>query len=82
MKVSIKRSKETTQFGHLQVGVVFEYQGAKFIKIFGYEYNKDETSLKRTYGALNLNSMEETHIPDETEISVDSLFIPKEVIFK
>lgn len=82
MKVSIKRSKKTTQFGHLQVGVVFEYQDAKFIKIFGYEYNKDEASLKKAYRALNLKSMEEVLIPDETEISVNSLFIPKEVIFE
>ena len=82
MKVTIKRGKETTRFGNLSVGVVFEHNGAKFIKIFGYEYDKDEISLKRVYGALNLNSMEETHIPDETEIPVDSIFIPKEVIFK
>ena len=82
MKVTIKRGKETTTFGNLSAGVVFERNGAKFIKIFGYEYDKDENSLKRVYGALNLNSMEETHIPDETEIRVDSIFIPKEVIFK
>ena len=82
MKVTIKRGKETTTFGNLSAGVVFEHNGAKFIKIFGYEYDKNEISLKRAYGALNLNSMEETHIPDETEIPVDSIFIPKEVIFK
>ena len=79
MKVTIKRGKETTTFSNLSAGVVFEHNGAKFIKIFGYEYDKDEISLKRVYGALNLNSMEETHIPDETEIPVDSIFIPKEV---
>ena len=82
MKVTIKRGKETTTFGNLSAGVVFEHNDAKFIKIFGYEYDKDEISLKRAYGALNLNSMKETHIPDETEIFVDSIFIPKEVIFK
>ena len=82
MKVTIKSGKETTTFGNLTAGVVFEHKGAKFIKIFGYEYDKDEISLKRVYGALNLNSMEETHIPDETEIPVNSIFIPKEVIFK
>ena len=80
MKVTIKRGKETTTFGNLSVGVVFEHNGAKFIKIFGYKYDKDE--IKRAYGALNLNSMEEIRIPDETEIPVDSIFIPKEVIFK
>ena len=79
MKVTIKRGKETTTFGNLSVGVVFEHNGAKFIKIFGYEYDKNEISLKR---ALNLNSMEEIRIPDETEIFVDSIFVPKEVIFK
>lgn len=82
MKVTIKRGKETTTFGNLSAGVVFEHNGAKFIKIFGYEYDKNEISLKRAYGALNLNSMEEIRIPDETEIPVDSIFIPKEVIFK
>lgn len=82
MKVTIKRGKETTTFGNLSAGVVFEHNGVKFIKIFGYEYDKNEISLKRAYGALNLNSMEEIRIPDETEISVDSIFIPKEVIFK
>ena len=80
MKVTIKRGKETTTFGNLSAGVVFEHNGAKFIKIFGYEYDKDE--IKRAYGALNLNSMEEIRIPDETEIPVDSIFVPKEVIFK
>ena len=80
MKVTIKRGKETTTFGNLSAGVVFEHNGAKFIKIFGYEYDKDK--IKRAYGALNLNSMEEIKIPDETEIFVDSIFIPKEVIFK
>ena len=82
MKVTIKSGKETTTFRNLSVGAVFEHNGAKFIKIFGYEYDKNEISLKRVYGALNLNSMEETHIPNETEIPVDSIFIPKEVIFK
>ena len=82
MKVTIKSGKETTTFRNLSVGAVFEHNGAKFIKIFGYEYCKDEISLKRVYGALNLNSMEEIRIPDETEIPVDSIFIPKEVIFK
>ena len=84
MKVSIKRGKETTTFSNLSAGVVFEHNGAKFIKIFGYEYDKDEDeiSLKRVYGALNLNFMEETHIPVESVIPVDSIFIPKEVIFK
>ena len=82
MKVTIKSGKETTTFRNLSIGAVFEHNGANFIKIFGYEYDKDEISLKRVYGALNLNSMEETHIPDETEIPVDSIFIPKEVIFK
>lgn len=84
MKVTIKSGKETTTFRNLSVGVVFEHNGAKFIKIFGYEYgyDKNEISLKRAYGALNLNSMEEIRIPDETEIPVDSIFVPKEVIFK
>ena len=74
MKVTIKSGKETTTFRNLSVGAVFEHNGAKFIKIFGYEYDKDEISLKRVYGALNLNSMEEIRIPDETEIPVDSIF--------
>lgn len=81
MKVTIKRGKETTQFGHLQVGVIFEYDGSKFMKISGREYDIG-TCLKKVYRALNLASMEEIYIPDETEISVDSIFIPKEVIFK
>lgn len=82
MKVTIERGKETTTFSNLSTGVVFKHNGAKFIKNFSYKYDKDEISIKRVYGALNLNSMEETYIPDETEIPVDSIFIPKEVIFK
>ena len=82
MKVTIKRGKETTQFGHLSPGVVFDYEGLKFIKISGYEYDRGGASLKSVYKALSLNSMKEVYIPDETEISVDSIFVPKEVIFK
>ena len=82
MKVTIKRGKETTTFGNLSVGVVFEFTGMKFMKISGYEFGKDETHPKKVCRALNLDSIEEIYIPDETEIPVDSIFIPKEIIFK
>ena len=82
MKVTIKRGKETTQFKNLKTGVVFECGDSKFMKISGYEFGKDETHPKKVCRALNLDSIEETYIPDETEIPVDSIFIPKEIIFK
>lgn len=82
MKVSIKRGKDTTKFGHLQVGVVFECDGIKFMKIFGYEFGKNQTSVGKVYRALDLKTMEESKIDDDTEISVDSLFVPKEIVLK
>lgn len=82
MKVSIKSSKESTRFDNLPVGAVFEFTGMKFIKISGNEYEAGESTLKQSYRALDLETMEEVRMDDETIISADSIFIPKEVIFK
>ena len=82
MKVSIKSSKETIQFGNLPVGAVFEFTGMKFIKISGNEYEAGENTLKQSYRALYLGTMEEIRMDDETKIPANSIFFPKEVIFK
>ena len=83
MKVSIKKSsKGTSQFSNLAVGAVFESTGMKFMKISGNEYEAGESTLKQSYRALYLETMEEVRMDDETQIPADSIFIPKEVIFK
>ena len=82
MKVSIKSSKESTRFDNLPVGAVFEFTGMKFMKISGNEYEAGESTLKQSYRALYLETMEEVRMDDETIIPADSIFIPKEVIFK
>lgn len=82
MKVNIKGSKETTQFGNLPVGAVFEFAGMKFMKISGNEYEAGESTLKQSYRALYLETIEEVRMDDETKIPADSIFIPKEITFK